>query len=159
MNEIYSSGINRNDLSSKYEKYTSPPQNRPTWNTKMMGFVMLFLVFLLGSFNSFAQTTLISPTGDGGFENGTTLAANNWTTANSTTDSWIAGTTPVVSAGANCAFISSTASGAQTWTYSQTSVIQHMYYDVTIPAGESVVTLAFKWKAGGEGSTTTDGTT
>lgn len=55
MNEIYSSGINRNDLSSKYEEYTIQPSNWRTWNTKMMGFVMLFLVFLFGSFNGMAQ--------------------------------------------------------------------------------------------------------
>ena len=68
------------------------------------------------------------------------------------------GTTPGVSAGTNCAFISSTPSSTQTWTYSQTSVIQYLYYDVTIPVGESKVTLNFKWKVGGEGTTHLIGT-
>lgn len=125
--------------------------------TKKRNLLSLLVVFVaLFSFVTNAQTTLISSTGDGGFENGTTLAANNWTAVNSSTDSWTAGTTPTVSAGARCAFISSTSGGAQTWTYSQVSSIQHMYYDVTIPAGETIVTLAFKWKAGGEGTTTSD---
>jgi len=112
----------------------------------------LLFLFVLGISQGFAQTTLISPTGDGGFENGTTLASNNWVAVNSTTDGWIAGTTPVVSAGQSCAFISSTRTTTQTWTYSQTSAIQHLYYDVTIPQGESSVSLSFKWKARGEGS-------
>lgn len=113
----------------------------------VLTFLMLFsFVFAQG------QTILISPTGDGGFENGATLGSNNWTAVNSSTDSWIAGATPIASAGARCAFISSTPSTSQTWTYSQTNVVQHIYYDVTIPAGESVVNLSFKWKAGGEGS-------
>ena len=102
------------------------------------------------------QTTLISPTGNGGFENGITPAANGWTAVNSTTDNWIVGTAPVVSAGTNCGYISSTPLTTQTWTYSQLSVIQHLYTDVTIPAGETKVTLSFKWKVGGEGTTTSD---
>ncbi|MDI1316154.1 GEVED domain-containing protein, partial [Flavobacterium sp.] len=133
----------------------SPPSSGSIKNrTSVQWFASL--LFLLLGFSNYGQTTLISPTGDGGFENGATLAANNWTAVNSTTDSWIAGSTPVVSAGTRCAFVSSTATGAQTWTYSQISTIQHLYYDVTIPAGQTVVTLAFKWKANGEGSTTSD---
>jgi hypothetical protein len=112
----------------------------------------LLFLFVLGLSQGYAQTTLISPTGDGGFENGTTLAANNWVAVNSSTDGWIAGATPVVSAGQNCAFVSSTTTGAQTWTYSQTSTVQHLYYNVTLPQGESSVSLSFKWKAKGEGS-------
>jgi hypothetical protein len=156
MNEFYSRYIGRNDLSSKQDEFSSSAAHQRTWNSKMTGFVLLFLLSLFGSISGFAQTMLISPAGDGGFENGATLAANNWTAANSSADSWIAGTTPAVSAGAGCAFITSTANGAQTWTYSQVSTIQHMYYDVTIPPGESVVNLTFKWKAGGEGSGTSD---
>lgn len=90
---------------------------------------------------SFAQTTLIDPSGDGGFENGATPTLNNWTAINSSTDSWIVSTVAGVSAGTNSAYISSTSSGAKTWTYSQISTIQHMYYDVTIPTGQPKITL------------------
>ncbi len=103
---------------------------------------------------SFGQTVLISNVGNGGFENGTTPAANGWTAVNSATDGWYVGAAPVVSNGTNCGFISSTA--GTDWTYSQVSVTQHIYYDVTIPAGESKLALTFKWKVGGEGTTTSD---
>ena len=103
-----------------------------------------------------SQTILLDPNGNGGFENGNTFASNGWTAVNSTTDSWITGSAPLTSAGAGCAYVSSTPSSTQTWTYSQTSVIQHLYYDVTIPVGEPVVTMSFKWKANGEGSGATD---
>ena len=100
------------------------------------------------------KAMLLSPTGDGGFENGTTPATNNWTAVNSTTDSWVVGSGTPPSAGSKCGYISST-NGA-TWTYSQLSVIQHIFYDVTIPANEPKLTLTFKWKVGGEGSGTND---
>lgn len=116
--------------------------------------LLLLLTFMVTIGLTYGQTILISPTGDGGFETGATPAANNWTAVNSSTDGWYVGAVPVVSAGVNCAYISSTAGAA--WTYSQISVIQHVYYDVTIPAGESKIKLTFKWKATGEGSTTSD---
>ncbi len=112
------------------------------------------MMFLIGSMSVKAQTTLISPTGNGGFETGATPALNSWTAVNSSTDGWYAGNVPTASAGARCGYISATAGAA--WTYSQTSTIQHLYYDVTIPVGEPKITLSFKWKAGGEGTTSSD---
>ncbi|MFN7012977.1 MAG: beta strand repeat-containing protein, partial [Bacteroidia bacterium] len=111
-------------------------------------------MILLGGFSVKAQTTLISPTGDGGFETGATPALNGWTAVNSSTDGWYAGNVPTASAGTRCGYISATTGAA--WTYSQISTIQHLYYDVTIPVGESKITLSFKWKVGGEGTTTSD---
>ena len=115
---------------------------------------LLFSLFALSAFNLNAQTTLISPTGDGGFENGSTFASNGWITVNPATDTWQVGSVPVVSAGSNCAYVS--ADGGTSWNYSQLSVFNHLYRDVTIPVGESKITLSFKWKAGGEGTTTSD---
>ncbi len=43
------------------------------------------LLFILSSVSVKAQTTLISATGDGGFETGTTFALNNWTVVNNAT--------------------------------------------------------------------------
>lgn len=115
---------------------------------------ILFLVLFTGVLHS--QTVLISPTGDGGFENGSTFAANGWTTVNPTTDQWSVGSTVALipSDGANCAFVSN--NNGVTWAYSQVSVFNHMYRDITVPAGEGKVTLSFKWRANGEGSGTTD---
>jgi len=43
---------------------------------------LLLVLTAFVSFTTNAQTTLISPTGDGGFNNGNTFAANGWTVAN-----------------------------------------------------------------------------
>lgn len=134
---------------SSQKEETSYSVKKQTWLSFLSAFLMLFsFVFVQG------QTTLISPTGDGGFENGATFAANGWTTVNPATDTWQVGNVPVSSNGVNCAYVS--ANGGAAWTYSQFSVFNHVYRDVTIPAGENKVTLTFKWKVGGEGTTTSD---
>lgn len=124
--------------------------------TTFKGFLLMIVFALFANFSSQGQTVLLSSAGDGGFESGATFAANNWTVVNSSTDSWYLGSAPVVSTGARCAYITSTPTTTATWSYSQLSVIQHMYYDVTIPAGQPIVTMTFKWKAQGEGSGTSD---
>ena len=114
--------------------------------------VMIFLS-ICGS----AQTTIVASSGDGGFESGTTFAANGWTTVNSSTDAWALGniTSPGVDVGARSAFVSSTA--GTTWAYSQISTVQHLYRDFTpTTAGETLALLSFKWKVGGEGTTSSD---
>ena len=72
----------------------------------MKRLITLISVLLLWSGSSWGQTTLISPTGDGGFENGSTFLANGWTTVNDVTNKWCVGTVSVPSAGTNAAFIS-----------------------------------------------------
>jgi Secretion system C-terminal sorting domain len=117
-------------------------------------YVLLVLAFFAFT-NIIAQTTIISPTGDGGFETGTTPVANGWTAVNSTTDAWVVGTAAGVGSGTNAAYVSQDA--GVTFGYSQINTIQHLYRDFTAPAGtETVATLSFKWKAGGEGSPTQD---
>jgi trimeric autotransporter adhesin len=109
----------------------------------------LFLPALLLSILAFGQTVIINPAGDGGFENGTTFAANGWTVENGTANhKWFLGTVPGFSSRA--AYISNSPTGA-TWTFTNTiNSVSHFYRDVTIPAGETDVTLAFKWIALGE---------
>jgi len=116
--------------------------------------LLLIFGFLLICIGIQGQTTLISSTGDGGFETGSSLATNGWTAVNATTDGWVVGITPTVSAGSNCAYVS--ADGGTSWTYSQFSTFTSIYKDITIPAGESKITLTFKWKATGEGSGASD---
>ncbi len=119
-------------------------------------FQLMFLIVIvcLSSNTLIAQSTLIDPAGDGGFETGATFAANNWTAVNSTTDRWVtnAPTTSTTGSfdGARCAFVSTSAAGT-TIIYSQTSVIQHLYYTVTVPSTGNL-TLDFKYIAGGEGT-------
>lgn len=115
-------------------------------------FLILFVLCI--GLKSNAQTTLISPAGDGGFETGSTFTANGWTSVNAATDGWNVGNVPISATGVNCGYVSAT--GGAAWTYSQLSTVTHIYRDVTIPVGENKLTLSFKWKAGGEGATTLD---
>ena len=119
---------------------------------RFLRFLILFVGFIaVTSVRSFAQTTLVDPTGAGGFELGVDMSANGWTSVNAATDGWFVGNVPVSATGTNCGYVS--AGGGTTWTYSQTNTFTHIYRDITIPANESKVTLTFKWKAGGEGAT------
>lgn len=93
--------------------------------------------------------THISPTTDGGFENGNTFALNGWTVVNHSTNNWYVGTVSTPSAGSNAAYISNNGGSAYAFTntVSQTS---HFYKDISYPAGSSNLSLSFKWKCSGE---------
>ncbi|PKP19335.1 MAG: hypothetical protein CVU05_11670 [Bacteroidetes bacterium HGW-Bacteroidetes-21] len=109
--------------------------------------LMLLVALAIGSVIQ-AQTVLISPTGDGGFETGAGLAANGWTAVNNATNQWFAGTA-TFSAGANSAYISNTA--GSTYAYDNaTTAVSHFYRDIIVPAGESLITLTFKIKGDGD---------
>ena len=109
---------------------------------------LIFIFGLLISFLSFGQTTLLSPTGDGGFETGTTLAANGWTVANDGGNFWVVGTGTPQYAGSRGAYIASTGT---TYAYTKTAArVSHMYRDLVIPSGASAITLTFYWKGKGE---------
>jgi len=112
----------------------------------------LLLVFI--TWGVTGQTTLINPATDGGFENGSTFSANGWVAVNASTDGWAVGTTPVQASGNYCAYVST--DGGSAWTYSQFSTYTHVYKDFTVPIGENKIALNFKWKANGEGTTTSD---
>lgn len=109
-------------------------------------YVILFLVLtLLLCTRSNAQTVLISPTGDGGFETGTTFAANGWTAVNtaSTNKAWYVGTGQINFTGARSAFI-----GDNTTTVGNDNSARtiHIYRSITIPAGATNINLSFKYK-------------
>jgi hypothetical protein len=158
MNRILRSQLSSNSRSfAMFETTTVSSSGRTHWSNSLTRGVAVVALLILSTLVGTAQTELISPTGAGGFELGSTLEANGWTVVNSSTDSWVVNNVPVPSAGSNCAYTSSTpANVAPTWTYSQLSVIQHMYIDVTIPVGQNAVALNFKWKAGGEGAAGSD---
>ncbi|MBU6264436.1 MAG: hypothetical protein KGM39_06655, partial [Actinomycetales bacterium] len=112
--------------------------------------IVALALFVLNSIS--AQTTIINPTGDGGFDNGPSFLANGWTVvndANSANNNWYVGNVPGAFAGTNAAYISNTS--GTTWAYSTTATsTTHFYRDVTIPANESVISLNFQWKGSGE---------
>lgn len=102
-----------------------------------------------------AQTVLVSPTGDGGFESGATFAANGWTVANGTqTNLWYVGAAGQ-NGGTNGAYISSDAGATNIYNELVTSTV-HFYRDVTIPAGQSILTVSFDFRGIGELSGTTN---
>lgn len=113
---------------------------------------LLMLLLSSGLSPSWAQTTLIDPATDGGFENGATLTDNGWVVVNGTqTNQWFAGSVAVPANGSNSAYISSSPTGA-TYDYNiNAASVVSFYKDFTIPAGESKLQVDFNWKGVGEG--------
>ncbi|HEY3386473.1 MAG TPA: hypothetical protein VGK46_08190, partial [Saprospiraceae bacterium] len=97
-----------------------------------------------------AQTTLIDPAGAGGFELGSTFAANGWTVVNGVgvTNQWFLGTVPTLFP-TNSAYASDNVTGA-THTYGTTGSIVHFYRDITLPAGETNLAYSYQWYNQGE---------
>ncbi|MFH0865576.1 MAG: GEVED domain-containing protein, partial [Bacteroidota bacterium] len=88
--------------------------------------------------------TLLSATGDGGFEAGTsTLAANGWTGINTSPTTWYAGTAAGAQAGTKAAFIGT---GASTYSGSGSAIVKHFYRDIAIPSGATNVYLNYYLK-------------
>ena len=129
---------------SKKQEVTSYKATKRNWLSFVTLLVAMFsFVFVQG------QTTLISPSGAGGFENGSTFAANGWTAVNSTSNAWFLGAASTPFAGSRSAYISN--DNGTTWGYSTaTTSTSHFYRDVTVPAGEEAINLSFQWKGSGE---------
>lgn len=103
----------------------------------------LLLLLCCASIAGFAQV-LISPTGDGGFETGSTFAANGWTFVSNGggTNDWAVGTGSVY-AGSRGAYIGNSTSFSGSNPLTQ--LVSHFYRDVTIPAGATNVQLTFQY--------------
>ncbi len=112
---------------------------------------LLFSVGLVGILK--AQTIIINPATDGGFE-GATFAADGWSVQNNqNTNVWVNSTGATTGfTGNKSAYITNDAfSSSPTHTYTN-SVTQlcYIYRDITIPAGESQISLSFRWVGIGE---------
>ena len=119
--------------------------------TKIHRILLVVFVFLSALNFSNAQTVLIDPANEGGFELPGGFAGNGWTVANNATgNQWVIGTVPTGFTN-NSAFISNDAGITHAFTNNAATVV-HFYRDVTIPAGETSVTLSFNWVALGETS-------
>uniref|UniRef100_UPI0037C034E0 beta strand repeat-containing protein n=1 Tax=Flavobacterium sp. TaxID=239 RepID=UPI0037C034E0 len=128
---------------SQKQGTTSYTATKRNWLSFVTVFVTLFCFTIVQG-----QSTLISPTGDGGFEFGTTLTDNGWTAVNSATNAWNVGTA-TSSGGTKSAYISNTS--GSTYAYSNsTTAVSHFYRDITVPASESVISLSFKLKGDGD---------
>ncbi|MDX2134140.1 MAG: PKD-like domain-containing protein, partial [Saprospiraceae bacterium] len=114
-------------------------------------FVAFFLLGCLSVVQVSAQTTLISPTGDGGFQNGATFAANGWTVVNGSgvINQWFVGTTPTLFP-TNSAYISNDPGGATHNYNGDAGSLVHFYRDITLPAGETSLAYSYDWYCAGE---------
>ena len=110
-----------------------------------------------------AQTLLVNPATDGGFEIGTgSLSDNGWTQVSAAAnDTWYTGLGTGLGVGAytfpsttKCAYISKDVGGT-TWSYVTTVSpnAAHIYKTVTVPAGQTQVTLSFKYQMNGTSNT------
>ena len=99
-----------------------------------------------------AQTILINPSGDGGFENGLTFAANGWTVSNSANNPWFVGTpgggAPMAG---NKAYVSSDAGVTNSYIPTNNAT-NYFWREVTVPSTDSVIQLSFNWAQQGEAS-------
>jgi hypothetical protein len=137
--------------SSQMHMFTNT--KRPlSWPGRLAVSTLLLLITLFTSFSSMAQTERITPAGDGSFSNGSTFGANGWTVSNSANNPWVVGnlytTGSAPFAGAS-AYISE--NGGTTSTYTPTNNATNFFWrDVTVPAGETVISLSFNWQQQGE---------
>lgn len=119
-------------------------------NSLTTKFITAILFVALSVFQSTAQTILIDPNGDGGFENGTSFSANGWTLVNGTgPNKWHIGNAGGAMAGTNKAYISDNSGLTNTYSIDFPERV-HFYRDITFPANETVIKLTFKWLAQGE---------
>lgn len=116
---------------------------------KKFSIVSFILGLAIFSNFGFGQIVLISPTGDGGFETGTTFAANGWTESTQpTTSFWEVGTAATAYAGTRGVYV---ANPSGTYSYNTSaSKTSHFYRDIIIPSGATNITLSFYWKGNGE---------
>ncbi|MFM8958964.1 MAG: G8 domain-containing protein, partial [Bacteroidota bacterium] len=113
--------------------------------------MLLMLVLLVtGTAIVHAQSTLlVDPAGAGGFELGSTFAANGWTVSNGANNPWILGAANTTAPFAgNSAYISTNGS---TPGYSNTAIASNFFWrDIVVPSGQERVNVSFNWLSGGE---------
>lgn len=119
--------------------------------TRLLKSTFLVLSFFCFPNSLFSQTTLINPATDGGFNSGSTFAANGWTVANEGTGiiKWAVGS--AVNSGAitgNSAYVSTDNGATNIYAGSGIARTLFFYRDVVIPAGETNIALNFNWKSG-----------
>jgi hypothetical protein len=122
----------------------------------LLKYIFLFVAISIG-LKGFSQTTLISPTGDGGFETGTTIALNNWTTVSGGNGSFVIassnltnGTFTFSRTGNRAIYFSKNGTNWAYNTPASTAGCTHLYRDISFPAGQDIINLSFRWNADGE---------
>ncbi|MFN5306816.1 MAG: fibronectin type III domain-containing protein [Bacteroidota bacterium] len=118
---------------------------------KWLRSLALTALFMLGLGSAFAQTDRI-PINDGNFSNGSTFTANGWSVSNGGTPNhqWIVSSGHALAApfAGNAAFVSNDGT-AYAYTPANNSNV-FFWRDVTVPAGETSISLSFNWNQQGE---------
>lgn len=117
---------------------------------KLKSYGLMVLLFLFATASSIGQTTIINPATDGGFNLGTSFAANGWTVANEGTGlvNWAVGT--AVESGAitgNSAYVSLDNGASNAYVGFSTGRTVYFYKDVVIPVGQTNIALSFNYKS------------
>ena len=110
---------------------------------------LFFLCVLFASHSISAQSVLIDPQGDGGFELSGGFIGNGWTVVNSTVNQWNLSGVPGPYEGASAAFISPNLGNDYVYDVLSSST-SHIYKEITVPAGENYINLNFWYKNPGE---------
>lgn len=112
----------------------------------------LWLVMLFVFSLSQAQTVLINPNQEGGFELGNSFAANGWSVSNMPANPWIVAPLSSGAITGNAAFISNNGTSPSFDNSSSGTCANYFWRDVTVPAGQSKIQLTFNWISNGEAS-------
>ena len=138
--------------------------NATTTATNIGTWTKLFVRATASSFNSSSFTyssgvsTILSGTGNGGFENTITtgvqgFADNGWTVVNGAqTNQWFVGTTGASGGSGFGAYISQNNGAANTYNVGVASTT-YFYRDIIVPAYTVSLNLSFACRVGGEGTT------
>ena len=132
--------------------------NQKACFTRWLFCFLILIGFGVTNVNAQFPAQLLNPAGDGGFENGSTFAANGWTvvnfpTATSPVNEWVVGTSTLTGMTApfsgNRAFVSSTLGANNNYNASSSNHI-YLYRDIVVPAGATFTTVTFDWVCTGE---------
>jgi hypothetical protein len=119
------------------------------WRGSFLSKLTALLSFTIVIISAQSQTTHINPAAEGGFELAGGFAGNGWTVVNGTNNTWQSSGVGTPFAGTKHAFISN--DGGTTYGYNAAfNATNHFYRDVTLPAGQSIITLTFQKKNNGE---------
>jgi len=130
-----------------------------TPKSKTLRIYFYFLIFcqLLIVPKTIAQTTHIDPATGGGFETGATFALNGWTatgSATTTLNQWVCNTGATAGfSGTRAAYVTNNTAGTpppHTYNQTSTTIVSHLYKDITVAAGNTNIYLDFQWIGQGE---------
>ncbi|MBN1634590.1 MAG: T9SS type A sorting domain-containing protein [Ignavibacteria bacterium] len=90
-------------------------------------------------------TTIIDPSGDGGFENGTSFLNNGWTVTQGSYNKWYVSTLnpPGPTQGSRLII---TGTSETNWSGQSSNNVNHIYRNFTVPSGETKIKLSFKYR-------------